>query len=368
MRIGIETSVLRSNRAGSAVYTRHLVTHLRELCADHRLFLYAFGRGTTRTGARFERVIRDTVWMHAALPLKLWRDRIEVFHATAFNAPLLMPCPSVLTVLDLTVVKHPEWFDHRWFYHYTTRTLPVLASRADRIVTISECSKRDLMDHYGLPAEKIVIVPPAVDHRLFHATHHPESVRDAKARFGIDRKYVLSVGTLEPRKNLVRLVESFALLTAQADDCLLVVVGEKGWQYDEIFRTVRALGLEDTVRFLGFVPEAELPLLYGGAELFVYPSLYEGFGVPILEAMASGCPVVCSNRSSMPEVVGDAGLMVDPEDPEAIAQAMRQVLSDSTLAKTLRGRGLERAQHFRWDCSARMLLTVYEGVRRSARR
>jgi glycosyltransferase involved in cell wall biosynthesis len=357
------------NRAGSAVYTRHLVSHLQELCSGHHLSLYAFGReGERVTRKRFERVIRDTVWMHGVLPLKIWRDRLDVFHATAFNAPLASPCPSVLTILDLCIVKHPEWFDHRWFYFYTTMMLPVLAPRADRIVTISECSKRELMDHYDLPAEKIAIISPAVDHRVFHATYDPAAIRDMKERFGIYGKYILSVGTLEPRKNLSRLIESFGKLKPQVDDCVLVIAGEKGWQYDQIFRTVQSLGLEDSVRFLGYVPESELPLLYQGAELFVYPSLYEGFGVPLVEAMACGCPVVCSNRSSMPEVVGEAGILVDPEDARILVEAMRRVLSDSVLADALRMRGLERAQRFRWDDSARTLLGLYEDVLRSGTR
>jgi len=368
MRIGIETSVLRMNRAGSGVYTRHLVANLQDLCHDHQLFLYAFGSEGGRTfRTRFETVVRDTAWMHLVLPRKIRRDRIDVFHATSLGAPLPIPCPSVLTVLDLTVIRYPEWFDHRWFYFHTRTMLPILAPRVDRIVTISHCSKRDLMEHYGLPAEKIAIIPPAVDHRLFHGQHDPRSVRSVCERFAVPGRFILSVGTLEPRKNLSRLIESFAILRRQAmDDYLLVIVGAKGWQYDQIFRTVRTLGLEDSVRFLGYVPEPDLPLLYQAADLFVYPSLYEGFGVPILEAMACGCPVVCSNRSSMPEVVGDAGILVDPEDREAMADAMWRVLSDPSLAQALRIRGSERAQHFRWDASARMLLAVYEGVWRGA--
>lgn len=365
MRIGIETSVLRMNRAGSGVYTKNLVSHLQALCSDQRLFLYAFGTDSTHASRkRFETVIRDTAWMHLMLPVRLWRDRIDVFHATTFSAPLATPCRSVLTVLDLTVMSHPEWFDHRWFYFYTRAMLPILVRRADWIVTISECSKRDLMDHFTLPAERIAVIPPAVDHRLFHVARDRPSIERMRQRFGIHGKYILSVGTLEPRKNLPRLAESFALLKRQADDYLLVIVGDRGWRYEQIFRTVDGLGLTDRVRFLGYVPDEELPLLYQAAELFVYPSLYEGFGVPLVEAMASGCPVVCSNRSSMPEVVGDAGILVDPEDAAAMADAMGQVLGDPGLADTLRTRGLARARCFRWDDSARMLLDVYEAARR----
>jgi glycosyltransferase involved in cell wall biosynthesis len=299
--------------------------------------------------------------MHVGLPLKIWRDRVDVFHATGFSAPLAIPCRSVMTVLDLTFVKHPEWFAHRWFYFYTTRTLPILVRRANRIVTISQCSKRDLMEHYGCAAERIVVIPPAVDHDLFHANHDSAAIRGMRERFRLRRRYVLSVGTLEARKNLTRLVESFAMLrSGMSDDCELVLVGERGWQCDEIFEAVAALGLKDRVRFLGYVPELELPLLYQAAELFVYPSLYEGFGVPILEAMACGCPVVCSNRSAMPEVIGEAGILVGPEDRHQIAEAMGRVLSGPSLAETLRARGLEQAQRFRWDDSAKRLLEVYQ--------
>jgi glycosyltransferase involved in cell wall biosynthesis len=370
MRIGLETSVLRTNRAGSAVYTRNLVTRLQALGSGHDFVLYAFGKARERAGRRpWETVIRDTVWMHVAVPLRVWHDRIDVFHATAFSAPVAVRCPLVLTVLDLATVKHPEWFDHRWFYFYTTLTLPFLATRADRIVTISEASKRELMAHYGLAAERIAIVPPAVDHALFHARQDPEAVRSVRARLGLPDRFILSVGTLEPRKNLSRLIEAFAIMRARAaTDRLLVIAGDRGWQYEQIFRTVRSLGLEDTVRFLGYVPEPDLPLLYHAADLFVYPSLYEGFGVPILEAMACGCPVVCSNRSSMPEVIGEAGITVDPEDGEALAAAMERVLGDPAVADALRSRGLARAQRFRWEDSTRLLLGVYEDLARSASR
>lgn len=363
VRIGIETSVLRMNRAGSGLYTRNLVAHLQSLCSDQRLFLYAFGTdGTSTYRKRLETVIRDTLWMHLVLPLKIRRDRIDVFHATTLSAPLTIPCRTVLTVLDLIVVSHPEWFDHRWFYFYTRAMLPILARRAHSVVTISQCSKRDLMDHYGLPAEKITVVPPGVDHRVFHPNYDREAIGRMRDRLGIHGKYILSVGTLEPRKNLPRLVESFAMLRAYAEDYRLVIVGDRGWQYEQIFRKVQTLGLEDRVRFLGYVPDSELPLLYRGAELLVYPSLYEGFGVPIVEAMASGCPVVCSNRSSMPDVVGEAGILVDPEDAKAMAEAMGRVLADPSLADALRTRGLDRAQSFRWEDSAKTLLDVYENV------
>jgi glycosyltransferase involved in cell wall biosynthesis len=205
-----------------------------------------------------------------------------------------------------------------------------------------------------------------VDHELFHGRHDERSVEAARERFGLPGKYILSVGTLEPRKNLSLLVESFALLRKwKIDDYRLVIAGEKGWKYDQIFRTVRDLGLEDEVRFLGYVPTEDLPLLYRGAELFVYPSLYEGFGVPILEAMACGCPVVASDRASIPEVCGAAGILVAPEDRDDVAEAMGRVLSDPSLADAMRVRGRERAEGFRWETSARALLLLYEECARS---
>ncbi len=366
MRIGVESSVVRVNRAGSAIYTRNLAAHLQSFCTDHRFFFYGFGIGGEQKLRRgLENVVRHTLWMHLALPVRVLRDRIDLFHGTV-GAPMILPCPFVLTILDLIHVKYPEWFDRSWFYFYLKQILPILVRRADRIVTISECSKRDLMEQYDLPAEKVKVISPAVDHRLFHARYDPQSVGAVKERFGIAGKYILSVGTLEPRKNFSLLVESFALLRKwKIDDYRLVIAGEKGWKYDQIFRTVRDLGLEDEVRFLGYVPTEDLPLLYRGAELFVYPSLYEGFGVPILEAMACGCPVVASDRASIPEVCGAAGILVAPEDRDDVAEAMGRVLSDPSLADAMRVRGRERAEGFRWETSARALLLLYEECARS---
>jgi glycosyltransferase involved in cell wall biosynthesis len=362
MRIGIEVSVLQTSRAGSAVYTRNLLTHLQAIAPRHRFVPYRFG-AARRPGfrRRLESVLRDTVWMHLALPLRVWRDRVDVFHAPAYTVPLALPCPSVLTVHDLTIVKFPEWFDHPWFRVYARAMLPILVRRVARVVTVSQFSKRDLMKCYGLPDEKIRVIPNAVDHRLFHVRYDPQAVRAAVQRFGIGGEYILSVGTLEPRKNLTRLVQAFARLRARGvDDHRLVVVGEKGWKYEAIFEAVRTLGLEGEVRFLGRVPQSDLPLLYRGAALFAYPSLYEGFGLPVLEAMACGCPVVCSDRSAMPEVGGPAAILVDPEDPEALAGAMSQVLGDRSLADAMRARGRTWAAEFHWEKAARALLALYE--------
>jgi glycosyltransferase involved in cell wall biosynthesis len=221
-------------------------------------------------------------------------------------------------------------------------------------------TKCDLIERYGTEPDKITVVYPGYDEATFQPVRDEEVIEAVKARYGIAGDYILFVGTLQPRKNLIRLVKAFADCRSPIADCRLVIAGKKGWLYQEIFRRVEELGLEKKVVFTGYVPEGDLPALLSGAHLFVFPSLYEGFGLPVLEAMACGTPVVCSNASSLPEVAGDAALMVDPLDVEGLATAMERVLSDEELRAELTERGFKQARKFSWERCARETLAVLE--------
>ena len=286
-----------------------------------------------------------------------------MLHALAFVTPLLSPCPSVVTIYDLSFLLYPESFKRskRFYLGLFTR---LSARRARRIIAISESTKRDVVRLLGVPPEKVEVVYCGIDDAFRPLPPQSWGERGEVAAFrskrGLPERFILFVGTIEPRKNVARLIEAFAnLQTCKPAHLKLVIGGAKGWFYEDVFARVEELGLEGEVMFPGYIPVSELPLWYNAAELFVYPSLYEGFGLPPLEAMACGTPVVTANTSSLPEVVGDAGLTVDPLDVEGLAEAMRRVLDDEALRQEMRKRGLQRAKGFSWTKTAQETVQVY---------
>jgi glycosyltransferase involved in cell wall biosynthesis len=281
-----------------------------------------------------------------------------LYHATEHLLPRL-PCPTVLTVHDLIFERYPE-------HHTATnraflkQAMPTFVRAATHIIAVSEQTKRDLMELYGTPAEKITVVYEGIDAGFSPAG--PDAVERVRGIYSPERPYLLMVGTLEPRKNHLTAVRALARLKAAGRPHRLLIAGGQGWLFDEIRRQIDSLGLHDDVRFTGYVPDAELPALYSGAACLLLPSLYEGFGFPVLEAMACGTPVVCANVSSLPEIAGDAALLVPPMDDEALAAIVARVLADPELAAKLVRAGLEQAGRFSWSRCAGQTVAVYEGV------
>jgi glycosyltransferase involved in cell wall biosynthesis len=235
------------------------------------------------------------------------------------------------------------------------------AARADRIIAISEATRQDIIRHLRVPADRVERIYCGVESR-FQPVENGQ-LRDFREQRGLERGFILYLATIEPRKNLIRLIDAYAELRRRgATDRPLVLAGGPGWGVESIVRHVHEAGVEDSVRFVGFVPEPEMPLWYNAADLFVYPSEYEGFGLPALEALACGTPVVASNRSSLPEVVGDAGVLVDPTDTGAMADAMQRVLEDERLQSRLSAAGPEQARPFTWRRMAEETLAVYRAV------
>jgi glycosyltransferase involved in cell wall biosynthesis len=260
----------------------------------------------------------------------------------------------VITVHDLSYLFFPQSF--RTLNRSYLQTFTRLSVRqARRVIAVSESTKRDLVQQYGLSPGKVDVVHNGVD-AGFQPLPAGQVVAFRKEK-GLPDRFILFVGTLEPRKNVVRLVEAYARLPK--DRPPLMLVGGKGWLYDEIFARVEALGLSGEVRFVGYVPADALPWWYNAADLFVYPSLYEGFGLPPLEAMACGTAVISSTASSLPEVVAQAGLLIDPAEPEALAKAMEQVLADREMRKQMESAGLVQAKNFSWEKSARKTVESY---------
>jgi len=355
--------------AGIHTYIAHLLHNLPKVDDAFRYTVYTNAQPPIDVRSRSTRwpTVRPPLriaWEQWVQPFVVWRDRPDLLHATAFVAPILSRRPTVITVYDLSFALFPELFrgaNQAYLRAFTRLSL----RRARRVIAISECARRDVNRVYDVPLDRIDVAYPGVDSRFRPL---PQSEVEAfRRRHDLPDRFFLYLGTLEPRKNLGRLLEAFAQqITANwhtdnwhTDNWQLILVGGKGWMYDTLFAKVKAFGLEDRVRFEGFAPAEDLPLWYNAATAFVYPSLYEGFGMPPLEAMACGTPVITSNAASLPEVVGEAGLMVGPEDVPGLAQAMRRVWEDEALRADRSRRGIEHAKRFTWEATARATVESY---------
>lgn len=287
----------------------------------------------------------------------------ELFHATEH---LLMPLhhtPCVLTIHDLAFRIFPHC--HKPLnYAFLNLAMPLFIRRANSIIAVSRSTKQDLVRLYGVDPNRIKVIYEAADHQF--QPQPMETIEHMRRKYSLTEPFVLCVSTIEPRKNLIRLLEAWQMVIRKPKHpgVRLVIVGKKGWLYQPFFRRLEELGLDRKVILLGHVPDVDLPALYSAAMLFVFPSLYEGFGLPPLEAMACGVPVICSNASSLPEVTGDAALLVDPLDVEALAEAMDRVLTDEALRAGMRERGLRQAAKFSWEDAARRTSQVYESLAR----
>jgi glycosyltransferase involved in cell wall biosynthesis len=394
-RITIDYTPAMQQSAGIGRLTREVVRALLALETGHQFRLFCLGglddgRRTTDDG-QIERAsvvggrssvvsfpLNDRwmyrIWHRARMPIPVeWlAGGCDLFHATDFVLPPVLPrTRTVLTVHDLTFERDPASAPPQ-LLRFLKRVVPLSARRATHIVADSHATARDLAALYGIPREKMTVIHSGVEPRFFAEETTDDGRRTTVVggrspvvhQYGIgDGPFVLTVGTMQPRKNHLTLVKAFAqIVNRQSSIVNLVIAGGKGWQYDSVFAEVRALGLADRVKFIGFVDDADLPALYRAAALFVFPSIYEGFGIPPLEAMASGVPVVTSNASSLPEVVGDVGLMVDPLDVEGLAGAMQRALTDEAWRRQAVERGLARARQFTWKRAAEQLLGVYEQV------
>jgi glycosyltransferase involved in cell wall biosynthesis len=362
MLIGIDASrAVVFPRTGTENYSLQLIRHLLALDTHHHYRLY-FNRHLPLATCHLPlatchlRIIPfPRLWTHLRLSWEMARRPPDILFVPAHVLPLIHPRRSVVTIHDLGYLYYADAhrpFD-RWYLHWST-SYHVRA--ASHLIADSQTTRDDLIRHYRAAPERVTVVPPGCD-EVFHPLTDEDRLAQAKGRYGIHGDYLLHVGTVQPRKNLGRLLDAFARLGGKVQ---LVLVGKWGWMYDRIFRRVEELELGDRVLFTGHVPQEDLPSLMSGARLLVMPSLYEGFGLPVVEAMASGTPVVCSNASSLPEVAGDAALLVDPLDVEALAEAMRRLLEDQELRAELIARGLQRARHFSWPRCARQVLSILE--------
>ncbi len=300
------------------------------------------------------------VWhrLHVPLPVECFVGRVNIFHATDFVLPPTLPSTrTLLTVHDLSFARLPHTAVSR-LKVYLDRVVPASIHRADWVLADSEATRSDICDLYGVSRDRIFVLYSGVDVR-FSVSNKNSLLTTRSHAMPLQRPYILAVGTVQPRKNYSRLVQALSILRGKGIDIQLVIAGARGWLEDEIHDTVAATGMSPHVHFIGFVDDGGLPALYRGAVCFAFPSLYEGFGLPLLEAMACGVPVLTSNVSSMPEIAGDAAVVVNPYDVEAIAHGLERLITDEELRKALKEKGLERAKQFTWEKSAVALLNIY---------
>ncbi len=295
-------------------------------------------------------------WEQTVAPLAARRARLDLLHGPVNVLPLALPCSGVVTIHDLAFLAHPETHN-AGRRRYLTLLTALSARRATRIIAVSAFTRDEIVRRLGVQATKITVVHNAVDGAF--APLPPAEIARFRAAHGLPERFILCVGTLEPRKNLLGLLDAFARL-APHTGATLVVVGGQGWRYDAALAHVATLRLTGRVRFTGHVPDDDLPRWYNAAALFAYPSLYEGFGLPPLEALACGTPTVTSAGTAMAEIVGDAALLTDPRDPTALAAALSRVLTDDALRATLRQRGTQRAASFTWARTAAATRAVYD--------
>lgn len=368
MHIGVDASRLAVGaRTGTEHYSFEVLRALGRLDDRHRWTLYCNQPPRSLPPLPPNFALRPIplprAWSHVRLSIEMLLRAPDVLWVPAHALPIAPPRRSVVTIHDLGFLHHPEAHTRiqRIYYRIFTR---LSARRASHIIAISEATKRDLQHFYGTPGDRISVIYHGVDDR-FKPIDDRDDLDRVLSRYGIDGPYLLFVSTVQPRKNVARLIEAFALAHRRGVDALLVLAGKRGWLADQIERRAAELGIEDRVRFVGYVADADLPALLSGALAYVIPSLYEGFGMTVLEAQACGAPVLASTTSSLPEVVGDAGLLVDPRDVGAIADGLLRLATKPDLRADLRARGLKHVKGWTWDRAARQTLDVLERAGRS---
>ncbi len=363
MKLGFDVTPLCVPQSGVGTYTLNLLEQLHQLRDDtvvpvaHRPLL------VTRNGmppAILPSVkTNKTVWMQFLLPFQLRSLGVNIAHFTNSVATLVSTCPTIVTLHDMTLWLYPE-------HHYRRRLLamrpfiPLVVRRSAAIVTVSESAKADIIRLLNVPAGKIHVIYEAADPAFRPLPH--ETVSQVAARHHLPEKYVLYVGTLEPRKNLERLVEAFAGLVQEGHPHHLVLAGQRGWKEAPLFETIERLGINHRVRVLNQLPIHDLVALYNGADLLAFPSLYEGFGLPVIEAMACGTAVLTSRRGSLAEIAGEAAHFVEPTEVDSIQDGLRWLVSDHDYRRSLQTAGRAHATQFAWEKAAVETRQVYERV------
>lgn len=377
MRIVIDYTYAICQREGVARYTRQLVDALTRIDTEDSITLFSSERPRSQgfpTAANIRPKVvpigsraMAAMWQRARLPIpiELFAGPAEVVHGP-FMLPPALKASGVVTIHDVAHLTIPGYVEPK-NAAYLQSLLPRVARRARHIIADSQRTADDLAARLDIPPSKITVVHLGVDPRLA-PVHDPTRSAALDARYGLRHPFVLAVGTIEPRKRYEALVAAFAQArSAQNGPHMLAIAGPLGWRADEALAAIEAYGVQDAVKVLDFVPDADLATLYSSADVLAMPARYEGFGLPTVEAMACGTPVVCSDSGSLPEVTGDAAIHVNVDEDGALAAAIERVLTDASLREGMIARGLERAKQFSWEQAARLTLGVYQAVETSRR-
>ena len=371
IRIAFDATSLQANKMGAGVYIFQLLCALAVV--DKNNFYYIFispenieTLEINQSNFNFIPVslqnrIARIAWEQTALPLQIINLKIDVLHSPHYTTPIIKNCKSVVTFHDMTFYLFPEMHEKAKVILFKNM-IQYSSLAANKIISVSQSTSTDMMKILDIDPTKICTVLSAANPKYFvQDTDHIEQVC---SKYSLEQKqYLLFVGALEPRKNIPLLIEAYSKLVEEFPNIPLVIVGKKGWMYQSIFELVESLNISDEVRFLGYVDEDDLVALYNGAKVFVYPSTYEGFGFPVLEAMQCGTPVITSNTSSLPELAGDSALLIDPNNVDDLLNKMRNLLVNDSLAMELSVKGLARASLFTWQNTAMQTLNVYQSLK-----
>ncbi|MFH1033862.1 MAG: glycosyltransferase family 1 protein [Pseudomonadota bacterium] len=371
MRVAIDVRTVTQARSGVGNYVLNLLEALRQVAPEHEFFLVGQGRNLEilrqglpaapghRAWLSHESHPWGDLWEHLWLPRVLKRNDVQVMHGPATLIPLIRDgYASVATIHDLVAFLYPETVPKKYAL-YMTWLIKRVVKRAQRIISVSQCTKDDLVRVLGVAPERIAVIHEAAQPG-FKPIDDQAALDEVRRRYGISKPFFYHVGNVEPRKNLLGLLKAFLLLRGQLKGrAQLVISGQKGWLTGPLYWAMGRMSLGEDVIFTGYMPQEDLPLMMNAALGFVFPSLYEGFGLPALEAMSCGTPLITSNLSSLPEIVGEAALLVEPTDEEAIAQAMWRLFEDAELRQRLSALGIDQAARFSWQQAARQTMQVY---------
>lgn len=367
MRIAIDITYPNKIKTGTRIYTYNLLEAIKRLNPRNEYILltapFFKSKGLL---IKIINIIVDFGWRQFVLPYKLKNRKADILHSPSFFAPWILPCSSVTTIYDTSYLYYPQGYNPLWLFYFK-HSVTLGMKRAKKIIAISKHTKKDILRNFTISPEKIEVIYGGVADRF--APIRNNVVKGAfRGKYKLDGEIILSVSELNFRKNIPTLLKAYYLFKTKYSEFKttkykLVLCGQKGKAFDaNILSQIEELNLKNDVIFLGHIPDDDLPLLYNVATLFVFPSLYEGFGLPPLEAMACGCPVIASNTSSLPEVIGEAGILVDPLDADGFANAMKRIISDDSLREELIKKGIERARLFSWEKAAKETLAVYSQV------
>jgi glycosyltransferase involved in cell wall biosynthesis len=373
MRIGIDATALPPRPVGAGNYIIELIRHIERLNGVDEFVVFAqpHGRDLIDVPARpgFDWVMiperspaQRLVWEQTGFPRLVARARLDLLHSLHYTRPMRLPCASVVTFHDMTffLFPHLHTLSKRLYFPQAMR---LSARKANALIADSESTRQDAIRLLGISPARIHTVPLGVS-PAFHPVREAGLLEAVRQRYSLPEHFILYVGLVEPRKNLPMLLRAYQRLPGGSAPAL-VIVGRFGWGVEQVFKLVEALAIQEKVHFSGYVPAEDLPIVYNLADVFVYPSLYEGFGLPPLEAMACGTPVITTAVSSLPEHVGEAGILIPPQDEEALFQALVDILQDPDLRGELSRKGPERAAQYSWNRTAQETLNVYRRVQSS---